>query len=56
MENKKSGFLKVKCECGNEQVMFGKLAMEVKCTKCDAVIGQPTGGKAAITAEIVETF
>ena len=53
---KKSGFLKVKCECGNEQVIFGKLSSEVKCTKCDAVIGQPTGGKAAISAEIVETY
>jgi small subunit ribosomal protein S27e len=52
----KSGFLKVKCECGNEQVIFGKLSMEVKCTKCDAVLGQPTGGKAAILAEIVETY
>lgn len=52
----KSGFLKVKCECGNEQVMFGKISTEVKCTKCDAVLGQPTGGKAAIKAEIVETL
>jgi small subunit ribosomal protein S27e len=52
----KSGFLKVRCECGNEQVIFGKLSMEVKCTKCDAVLGQPTGGKAAIIAEIVETY
>ena len=52
----KSGFLKVKCECGNEQVIFGKLASVVKCSKCDAVLGQPTGGKAAIIAEIVETY
>lgn len=55
MENK-SGFLKVKCECGEEAVIFGKLASEVKCKKCDAVIGQPTGGKAAISGEIVESF
>lgn len=52
----KSGFLKVKCECGNEQVLFGSLASEVKCTKCDKVIGQPTGGKAAISADIVEHY
>ncbi|NQZ85612.1 MAG: 30S ribosomal protein S27e [Nanoarchaeales archaeon] len=52
----KSGFLKVKCECGNEQNMFGKSAMEVSCNGCGKTIGQPTGGKTAISAEIVETF
>lgn len=56
MENKKS-FVKVRCHaCGNEQVIFGRAATEVKCTKkgCDEVLAVPTGGKAAIKAEILE--
>ena len=51
----KSGFVKIKChECGNEQVIFGRASTEVKCTKCDAVVAIPRGGKAAIKAEILE--
>lgn len=55
VENKKSGFVKVKCHgCGNEQTIFGRAATEVTCIKCNEVIAQPTGGKAAIKAEILE--
>lgn len=51
----KSKFIKVKChECGNEQILFGRAATEIKCMKCSAVLAQPTGGKAAIRAEILE--
>ncbi len=57
MEEKvvKKGFLKVKChECGNEQVIFSRPATQVKCIKCGALIAIPTGGKAAVKAEILE--
>lgn len=56
MEQKTNyGFLKVKChECGEEQTIFGKVSTEVKCHKCKAVIAVPTGGKAAVKAEILE--
>ena len=59
MENKKtetkSGFIKVKCHsCGNEQIVFGRASTKVKCLKCGEVISQPRGGKASITAEILE--
>jgi len=51
----KSGFVKVKChECGTEKIIFGKSATEVKCSKCNTIIVQPRGGKAAIKAEILE--
>ena len=51
----KKYWVKVKChECGNEQNMFARAASEVHCTKCNEVIAQPTGGKAAIKAEILE--
>ena len=54
-EKKSSGFVKVKChECGNEQTIFGRASIEVTCIKCNAVMAEPTGGKAAIKAEILE--
>ncbi len=49
------GFVKVKChECKNEQIIFGRASTVVKCLKCNAELAQPTGGKAAIKAEIIE--
>jgi small subunit ribosomal protein S27e len=51
----KKYFVKVRCHnCGNEQIIFTRVATEVKCTKCGEVIAIPTGGKAAIKAEILE--
>jgi small subunit ribosomal protein S27e len=51
----KKSYVKVKChECGNEQTIFGRASTEVKCTKCAVVIAVPTGGKAHISAEIIE--
>lgn len=55
MANTEYGYVKVKChECGNEQIIFGKASTTPKCTSCDVALAQTTGGKAAITAEIVE--
>ena len=56
MEQKTNyGFVKVKChECGTEAKIFGRASTEVKCIKCNEVIAIPTGGKAAIKAEILE--
>lgn len=51
----KTGFIKVRCHsCGNEQFIFGRAATEIKCLKCEEVIAVPTGGKAAVKAEILE--
>ena len=53
--DKKYGFIKVKCHsCGQEATIFGKASTEVKCSKCSEVIAIPTGGKAAVKAEILE--
>jgi len=49
----KTNFIKVKCECGNEQIVFSHAASTVKCTKCGAVLVEPTGGKAVIKAKRV---
>ncbi len=56
MAEKKS-WIKVKChDCGKEQIIFGRAATQVTCnTKdCSAVLAIPTGGKAAVKAEIIE--
>ncbi len=51
----KYGFVKVRChKCSEEQVIFGRTSTEVKCKKCHEVIAEPTGGKSAIKAEILE--
>jgi small subunit ribosomal protein S27e len=49
-------FYRVRCpDCENEQTVFGKAAAEVACTVCGHVLARPTGGKAAIEGEILET-
>lgn len=58
-ENRKSGFIKVKCHaCGKEQVIFGKASTHVECQnpKCKEVLAIPRGGKAAVKAEILELY
>ena len=46
-------FLKVKCKCKNEQVVFKRAASVVKCLVCNEVIAEPTGGNAKIIAEVI---
>ncbi len=52
----KSKFLKVKCKCGNEQLVFNKASTEVKCLKCKKPLTKPTGGKTEILAEVIENY
>jgi small subunit ribosomal protein S27e len=51
-----SKFIKVKCKCGSEQVLFGSAASIVKCLNCDAVLARPTGGRANIEAKITSVL
>jgi len=52
-----SKFYKVKCpECGHEMVIFSHAKMKVNCLRCNALIAEPTGGKAIIHAEILEEY
>lgn len=51
-----SKFLKVKCACKNEQIIFSRCATVVRCLVCDAVLAQPTGGKADIRADILQVL
>jgi len=53
----RSRFFRVKCpDCGNEQTIFSHSSSKVQCNICDAVIAEPTGGKAKIHGEIVEAM
>ena len=51
-----SKFIKVKCKCKNEQIIFGKASTEVKCLVCGQVISTPMGGKANIKAKVLEVL
>ena len=45
-------FIKVKCgKCGNEQIVFDRVSLEVKCNVCDEPLAIPHGGKAEIKGE-----
>ncbi len=51
----RSVFLKVKCpKCANEQTVFERTSTYVKCTVCDELLAQPTGGKAKLRGEVVQ--
>jgi small subunit ribosomal protein S27e len=49
-------FYSVRCpDCENEQIVFGKAASEVACAVCGNTLARPTGGKATIEGDVVET-
>ena len=41
-------FMKLKCKCKNQQVIFSKPSSVVKCLVCGEVLAEPTGGKARV--------
>jgi len=50
-------FYRVSCgECGNEQTVFSRTATTVDCMICSTSIAKPTGGKAELNADIIETL
>ena len=52
-----SNFLKVKCtKCGNEQVVFDRAAVQVKCNVCEDVLVETQGGKARIKGEVTQVL
>ena len=49
-------YYRVKCtDCENEQIVFGKASSVVNCVVCGTTLATPTGGKAKIDHDIVET-
>jgi small subunit ribosomal protein S27e len=56
IQEPKGKFVKVRCECKNEQVIFNKAASEVKCLVCDKALATPKGGKANLIGRVLETL
>ncbi|MGQ9543784.1 MAG: 30S ribosomal protein S27e [Candidatus Bathyarchaeia archaeon] len=52
-----SSFLKVRCpKCSNEQIVFDRCSVIVRCNVCEEVLAEPTGGKASIKGEVLQVF
>ncbi len=51
-----SRFIKVRCKCKNEQIIFGKAATTIKCLVCGTVLAEPSGGKTKIKARVLEVL
>lgn len=51
-----SKFLKLRCKCKNEQIVFGKCSTVVNCLVCNQVIAEPTGGKTNVKARLLEVL
>ncbi len=57
LEAPESKFLRVKCpQCNNEQSIFDRAATEVKCLVCGKTLAKPTGGKAEVSAKVLEVL
>ena len=51
-----SKFIKVRCNCKNEQIIFGKCASDIKCLVCGKTLADASGGKSRIRARILEVL
>ena len=49
-----SKYMKVKCKCGTECVIFSHTTHKIECSGCNEVIAEPQGGKANVLAKIIE--
>ena len=57
LSNPKSKFIKVRCaKCKNEQIIFGNASTTVGCLVCSKEVAYPTGGKAKISARVLEVL
>lgn len=53
----RSKYIKVRCaKCKNEQIIFGNTSTLVRCLVCNKEIAYPTGGKAKISARVLEVL
>ncbi len=47
-------FLKVKCKCGTEMVLFSHVTSSINCSGCNNKIAEPSGGEAVIFGKITK--
>ncbi|HKM77566.1 MAG TPA: 30S ribosomal protein S27e [Candidatus Bathyarchaeia archaeon] len=52
-----TNFIRVKCsKCGNEQVIFDRPSVAPRCSVCDELLAETTGGKAKLKAEVLQSL
>lgn len=51
-----SRFLRIKCECGSEQIVFGNASRVVKCLMCEKVLSKPTGSRAKVFGKVLKVL
>jgi small subunit ribosomal protein S27e len=52
-----SSFLKVRCpKCSNEQTVFDRCSTITKCSVCEEILAEPSGGKASLRGEVVQVL
>ena len=57
VEMPESKFVEITCnKCKNRQVVFNKASTEVKCTVCNEVLVESTGGIARIKGKVLRTL
>jgi len=54
---RKGKFVRVRCvRCGNDQVLFGKATLRVKCKRCNKLLVRVGGGKVKIRTVVREVL
>ena len=56
IEQLEGKFVKVRCKCKNEQVIFERAATKVHCLVCGELLATPKGGKADFVARALEVL
>jgi small subunit ribosomal protein S27e len=56
VQGPKGQFMRVRCECKNEQIVFNKAATDVSCLVCDKLLAKSQGGKAKVLASVLEVL
>jgi small subunit ribosomal protein S27e len=52
-----SKFIKIRCpKCKNEQTIYGNSSTLVTCLVCSRELVYPTGGKAKISARVLDIY
>jgi ribosomal protein S27E len=46
-------YIKVRCNCGNEQIVYDRTTHKVECSKCKETLAEPQGGRANILGKVV---
>lgn len=51
-----SKFLRIQCDCGAQQTVFGDAKSTINCQSCGNALVQSTGGHAEVLCRVLEVF